>query len=48
MREPAAGPDAIPVEEWLRFQGEVFINFRNHTYQWVKIKLFALPADVDD
>ncbi|BBZ45850.1 hypothetical protein [Mycobacterium parmense] len=49
MREPAdAGPAAVPVEERLRYQGEVFINFRNHTYQWVSLKLFALPADVDD
>ena len=36
------------VEERLVYQGKVFINFRNHTYQWVSIKLFALPADADD
>jgi hypothetical protein len=49
MGEPAgAGVGAVPVEERLVYQGEVFINFRNHTYQWVSIKLFALPADSDD
>ena len=36
------------VEERLVYQGEVFINFRNHTYQWVSIKLFVLSADTDD
>jgi hypothetical protein len=36
------------VEERLVYEGKVFINFRNHTYQWVSIKLFALPADSDD
>jgi hypothetical protein len=39
---------AVPAEESLVYQGDVFINFRNHTYQWVSIKLFALPADTDD
>ncbi|MCV7198518.1 hypothetical protein [Mycobacterium angelicum] len=38
----------MPAEELLVYQGEVFINFRNHTYQWVSIKLFALHADADD
>jgi hypothetical protein len=36
------------VEDRLVYQGKEFINFRNHTYQWVSIKLFALPADTDD
>jgi hypothetical protein len=36
------------VEERLVYQDEVLINFRNHTYQWVSIKLFALPPDSDD
>jgi hypothetical protein len=49
MGEPAGvEAGAAPVEERLVYQGEVFINFRNHTYQWVSIKLFALPADSDD
>lgn len=39
---------AVPAEESLVYQGHVFINFRNHTYQWVIIKLFELPADADD
>ncbi len=48
MREPAdAGPDAIPVEERLVYQGEVFINFRT-SRQWVVIKLFTLPPDTND
>ena len=38
----------VPAEERLVYEGKVFINFRNHTYQWVSIKLFALPADADD
>ena len=38
----------VPAEERLVYEGNVFINFRNHTYQWVRIKLFALPADADD
>jgi hypothetical protein len=47
--EPAgAGTGIAPVEERLVYQGEVFINFRNHTYQWVSIKLFAPPADACD
>lgn len=42
-------PDtAVPAEELLIYQGVEFINFRNHTYQWVSIKLFTLPADADD
>lgn len=40
--------NAVPAEERLVYQGKVFINFRNHTYQWVVIKLFTLPADTDD
>jgi hypothetical protein len=49
MGEPAGiGVGAAPVEERLVYQGEVLINFRNHTYQWVSIKLFALPVDSDD
>jgi hypothetical protein len=49
MGEPTGvGVGAGPAEERLVYQGEVFINFRNHTYQWVSIKLFALPAGVDD
>ncbi len=39
---------AVPAEELLSYQGDKFINFLNHTYQWVSIKLFALPADADD
>ena len=39
---------AVPAEESLVYQGQVFIDFRNHTYQWVIIKLFELPADADD
>jgi hypothetical protein len=45
MSEPGV---AVPAEELLVYQGDEFINFRNHTYQWVSIKLFALPADADD
>lgn len=45
MAEPGV---AVPAEESLVYQGDLFINFRNHTYQWVSIKLFALPADADD
>jgi hypothetical protein len=45
MAEPGV---AVPAEESLIYQGDVFINFRNHTYQWVSIKLFGLPADADD
>jgi hypothetical protein len=49
MGEPAgAGAGDTMVEDRLGYQGKVFINFRNHTYQWVSIKLFALPADSDD
>jgi hypothetical protein len=39
---------AAPSDESLVYLGDVFINFRNHTYQWVSIKLFELPADADD
>lgn len=39
---------AARAEELLVYQGDVFINFRNQTYQWVIIKLFALPAGLDD
>lgn len=45
MAEPGV---AVPPEEVLVYAGHVFINFRNHTYQWVSIKLFELPADADD
>ena len=45
MAEPGV---AVPAEQLLAYQGDVFINFRNHTYQWVLIKLFDLPADADD
>lgn len=41
------GTGAIPAEELLVYQGEVFINFRT-SRQWVLIKLFALPPDADD
>jgi hypothetical protein len=40
--------EAEPAEEQLVDQGEVFINFRNNTRQWVSIKLFRLPDDTDD
>ena len=44
-----ADPDvAVPAEESLVYRGDVFVNFRNHTYQWVLIKLFDLPANADD
>ncbi|MBG0728460.1 hypothetical protein [Mycobacterium avium] len=42
------GAEPVPAEDRLDYRGEVFINFRNHTYQWVSIKLFALPAEADD
>lgn len=49
MSEPGGvGTSAEPAEERLAYDREVFINFRNQTYQWVSIKLFALPADADD
>lgn len=38
----------MPAEETLVYQGEVFINFRNHAYQWVSINIFELSGDVDD
>jgi hypothetical protein len=41
-------PDVdLPAEERLVFQGNVFINFRT-SRQWVLIKLFALPPNLDD
>jgi hypothetical protein len=49
MSEPGGvGISSVPAEERLVYQGQVFINFRNHTYQWVNIKIFALPADSED
>lgn len=45
MTGPGVG---VPPEESLVYRGDVFINFRNHTYQWVSIKLFVLPAAADD
>lgn len=49
MGEPVGvGVGAVPVEERLVYRGEVLINFRNHTYQWVSIKLFVLPVGADD
>jgi hypothetical protein len=45
MTEPGV---VVPAEESLVYQGDVFINFRNHTYQWVSIKLFELSADAHD
>lgn len=49
MSEPGGtATSAAPAEDRLVYEGEVFINFRNHTYQWVSIKLFALPRDADD
>jgi hypothetical protein len=39
---------AVPEGESLVYVGDVFINFRNHTYQWVRIKLFELPTEADD
>jgi hypothetical protein len=41
------GTGAMPVEESLVYQGEVFIKFRT-SRQWVLIKLFALPPNADD
>ncbi|QNI05680.1 hypothetical protein GAN17_04780 [Mycobacterium kubicae] len=41
------GLNAVPVEELLVYQGEVFVNFRT-SRQWVVMKLFALPAESDD
>jgi len=38
---------AVPADESLIYQDEVFINFRT-TRQWVSIKLFALPPETDD
>lgn len=49
MDEPGnAATRGVRAEERLVYEGKVFINFRNHTYQWVSIKLFALSADADD
>lgn len=48
MDEPGGlGVGAIPAEESLVYQGDVFINFRT-SRQWVLIKSFALPPDADD
>ncbi|WP_156748061.1 hypothetical protein [Mycobacterium sp. E3198] len=48
MDEPGGvGTGAVPAEELLVYQGEVFINFRT-SRQWVLIKLFGLPSDADD
>ncbi len=48
MADPGSvGTDAVPAEERLVYQGEVFINFRT-SRQWVVIKLFSLPPNVDD
>ena len=44
MAEPSV---AVPAEESLIYQGDVFINFRT-SRQWVLIKLFALPPDLED
>ena len=39
----------VAVEDQLVYQGAVFINFVNNTYEWVDIKLFALPpGDLED
>jgi hypothetical protein len=47
--QAVAEPDvALPAEKSLVYLGDVFINFRNHTYQWVLIKVFELPANADD
>jgi hypothetical protein len=41
-------PDVdVPAEERLVYQGDVFVNFRT-SRQWVLIKLFALPPNLDD
>src|SRR5271165_2952707 len=37
----------VPAEESLIYQGDVFINFRT-SRQWVLIKLFVLPPDLED
>ena len=39
---------AVPAEELLIYKGDEFINFLNHTYQWVSIKLFEFPPNADD
>jgi len=44
---PLKADESKPVEEQLAYQGEVFINFHT-SRQWVIIKLFALPENVDD
>lgn len=41
------GVEAGAVEDRLVYEGEVFINFRT-SRQWVLMKLFALPAGIDD
>jgi hypothetical protein len=49
MEEPGGvEAEVVPAEDRLVYDREVFINFRNQTYQWVSIKLFALPPDADD
>ncbi|CPR11891.1 hypothetical protein BN971_03184 [Mycobacterium bohemicum DSM 44277] len=48
MGEPnSSGASAVPAEQRLVYQGEVFINFRT-SRQWVVMKLFALPPDAND
>lgn len=36
------------MSDGLDYLGSTFINFSNSTFQWVDIKHFHLPADVDD
>lgn len=44
---PAATPSAATTD--LSYEGTRFINFDNATFQWVNVKLFALPGqDLDD
>lgn len=48
MGQPdGVGSGAVPAEEGLVYQDEVFINFRT-SRQWVSVKLFAFPPDADD
>ncbi|HUO38740.1 MAG TPA: hypothetical protein VMU34_13275, partial [Mycobacterium sp.] len=48
MSEPQAlDAGAVPVENRLVYEGDVFINFPT-SRQWVVIKLFALPPALDD
>ena len=44
MDEPGV---AVPAEELLVYERDVFINFRT-SRQWVLIKSFALPPDLED